>query len=66
MSELFDLEAVRQKLAALPIETYQASEMTAAFCRGGASPPSRRPGPNGVICRSGVHVTCPEKTLQLA
>ena len=26
MSELFDLEAVRQKLAALPIETYQASE----------------------------------------
>ena len=30
MSELFDLEAVRQKLAALPIETYQASETVLA------------------------------------
>ena len=30
MSELFDLEAVRQRLAALPIETYQASETVLA------------------------------------
>ena len=30
MSELFHLEAVRQKLAALPIETYQASETVLA------------------------------------
>jgi hypothetical protein len=30
MSELFDLEAVRQKLAALPIETYQASDTVLA------------------------------------
>ena len=30
MSELFDLEAVRQKLAALPIETYQASKTVLA------------------------------------
>ena len=30
MSELFNLEAVRQKLAALPIETYQASDTVLA------------------------------------
>jgi CRP/FNR family cyclic AMP-dependent transcriptional regulator len=30
MSELFDLEAVQQKLAALPIETYQASDTVLA------------------------------------